>query len=101
MRTKFDAKAFVEANDRIGKAFASAGPLRRLTVTVPLTVRAPSAVRREAASGSVWKAVLLLKVMDFAVLRPTRLAPATTVRSELLMEPVRFRVPTVTVVGPE
>ena len=40
-------------------------------------------------------------VVDFAVLKPTKLAPATTVRSELLIEPVRFKVPTVTVVGPE
>ena len=95
------AVALVEAKDRIGKAFAFAGPFRRFTVTVPLTVRAPSEVRREVASGSVWKAVLLLKVIVLAVLRPTRLAPAITVRSELLIEPVRFKVPTVTVVGPE
>ena len=79
-----------------------AGPASRLTWTlsVPLIVSALVAVRSVAAVGSAENEVLLPKVIDLAVPRPWRFAPAETVRSEPGMLPARLNVPALTRVAP-
>ena len=65
------------------------------------TLKAFVAVRIELADGSAENDVKLPKVIDLAVPRPCRLAPAATVRSEFGMLPAKLSVPVLTRVGPE
>ena len=72
-----------------------------MTTPPVATLRASVAERIELAEGSAEKDVKLPKLIDLAVPRPCRLAPAATLRSEFGMLPARLRVPVLTVVGPE
>ena len=65
------------------------------------TLKAFVAVRIELAEGSAENDVKLPKVIDLAVPRPCRLAPAETERSEFGILPARLSVPVLTRVGPE
>ena len=82
-----------------------AGPLVRLMVIfdalVALTVKAPDVEKAPAVTGSTTRTELLAKVADLAAPSPPRVPAAVTLRSELAIEPTRFRPPATTLVGPE
>ena len=81
------------------------GPPVRLIVIldalVALTVKAPVVVKAPAVTGSTTRTELLAKVADLAAPSPLSVPAAETFRSELPMEPSRFRPPATTLVGPE
>ena len=67
---------------------------------VALTVKAPVIESAPGVSGSMTRVELLAKVADLTAPSPLSVPPARTDRAELAIEPVRLRVPALTVVGP-